>query len=117
MDGNNGRATPTRRVTLSDGGWAEVRLVETVADVRAQREAAHARGFEDPLLDTLDALPRFIVSWSYGEVSRETVDGLPVQDALVLVRAIREATDAVPNPSGASSAGTRAKPGSRRSNG
>lgn len=118
MDGDNRRAAATRRVTLSDGGWADVRLTQTVADLRAQREAAHLRGYEDPLLDTLDTLPRFVVAWSYGDqVTREGVDALPIEDALALVRAINEGTESVPNPSGASSAGTRAKPTSRRSNG
>lgn len=98
----------TKRVALSNGQWADLRTKSTVGDVRFQREEAHRRGFDDVVLDGLSLIERLIVEWSYGEVSRSTIDALSEEDAVTLINAQRSDDDR-PNPSRRSSAGGRAR--------
>ena len=104
----------TRRVELSDGGWADVRTFTTVGDVRWQRQRAHERGYEDTTLETLDSIQRFVTAWSYGEVTEAVLDSLPSPDALALLNAINEPR---PNPSSLSSNGGGREKAPRRQNG
>ena len=104
----------TRRVELSNGNWAVLRTKSTVGDVRFQREEAHRRGFEDPVLDGLALVQRLIVEWSYGDVTIEAIDALTEEDAVALVNIQRNAER--PNPSRPSSDGSGPK-GGRRSRG
>jgi hypothetical protein len=105
----------TKRVELSNDQWAVLRTKTTVGDVRFQREQAHARGFDDSVLDGLSIIERMIVEWSFGAVTREAIDALTEEDAVNLMTAARD--DGRPNPSTPSLSGGRRKKASDRSSG
>ena len=107
----------TKRVELSNDQWAVLRMKSTVGDVRFQREQAHARGFDDAVLDGLSIIERLIVEWSFGAVNHETIDALTEEDAVILMNAYRGTDDGRPNPSSTSSSGGRRKQATDRSSG
>lgn len=96
----------TRRVELSDGNWATVRLSHQLGDQVAQIKAARDRGFESDYMDALVLLKTRIVEWSFGSVDDATVYGLSDDDGALILTAIQEATQR-PNPSSPSPNGTR----------
>lgn len=114
MDSNGGHPG-MRRVELDDGQWVDVRRVTgaVLYDLRIKR---HERGFEDEVLDALDALPKVIVGWSLGpEVTSERALELSEMDITRIWAAAKGVS--LPNPSSPSSAGTERAKGSRRSSG
>lgn len=94
------------RVELPSGGWAEIRTRMTVGDIRAQRQAAHDRGYPDEVLDSLSLLPRMVESWSFGAVDETVVDSMTAEDAVALIGAIGGSS---PNASAPSSDGGEGK--------
>lgn len=101
-------AEETKRVELSDGGWAEVRTHRfDVADLRNQRADAVKRGFEDKTLDGLAVLKGRIVAWSFGEVTDEAINQIALDDAMTLLGVVNGSDDGPPNSSSSSRRGTR----------
>lgn len=117
MDSNGG--TPSKRVELEGGQWAEVRRV-TGSVMRHVREKAQARGYEDVTLETLDGLPLVITAWSVGDaVTADAVEERLTELDILRCWATAKGVD-LPNPSPPSSDGTPTKGqtrAKRRSNG
>lgn len=100
-------AEETKRVELSDGGWAEVRTRAKLRDAVDVIEAARERGFEDDYMNAMVRLQVRIVDWSYGPVTLDRVLDLYADDATVLFGVINGEDAADPNSSSPSPSGTR----------
>ncbi len=103
---------PVKRVELSNGQWAEIRLNVSAADLYATQLArVRERREFDLFLDTLASFKTKIVQWSLGPVTQDLVDGLSEEDTFTLAQAIvaGDAKEEVPNESAPSSAGTAPK--------
>lgn len=101
-----GRTVETQRIELKNGEWAEISRGMKVADLRAQRNAVHERGYEDNILDGLALVRRKITAWSLGDISDEAIDSLDLDDAQTLINAINGSDDDSPNSLSTSPDGT-----------
>jgi len=85
-----------------------------VADIKAQRLAAHERGYEDDVLDGLAMIPRVVSAWSFGAVTEDVLDNVSRTDVETLAREMAPMGEAV---STSSSAGGNSRKANRPSNG
>lgn len=103
MDSNNGSNTKPR-IELKNGQWADLKDEPlNGGDLRAQRMAAHVRGFPDEALDGFVLILRKVVAWSFGPVDDATLDTIPL-DAVTSILEVMNADEQPPLES--SSAGT-----------
>lgn len=100
----------TRRIELSDGGWAEVRRAKMKDSIEVENER-RSRGAENDMMDALVKMRCCIVSWSKGAVTIDELLELDDADALEIMRAMN---DRDPNASTPSSAGGEGAPGKNR---
>lgn len=107
-------ATNVKRIDLEDGRWVDVRRVNA-SIIQSIRIAAHERGFEDDMLDTLAGIPLVLAAREGGSVDQQFIDELTEMD-LARVWAVAKGVD-IPNLSAPSSDGTQQKKARSKRNG
>jgi len=104
--------SPTKRVELKDGHWAELRMTAKVRDSAEKQIARHERGdFDDHFLDAIVEMRTKMVAWSLGDVDDAAVMNAQIldlddDDFVLIFNAMRGRSES-PKASSSSPSGTR----------